>query len=580
MNRRGKSSGRGHSGDPRKRAPRQPPGRRPEPPEQDLVNDIDQALADPHPLGMLALASSLAAALDPKIATEASDGPSGLPPVAELVDMLAGGGQPQTEALAWVLAHLTLEELPRARVLRSLDSTRLPPWMSELAHTKVSGAWQTLDTLKDGSNICLGVEIGDVDLTVVTFLDFNNEGAVKDGFVVPESLAAFQQTFTRLAPSAGLEFSELSVADARTQIEEGLEAARTYWPPFESDTWPQLRPFLEFVLQRCPSDGELMAMPQWDRERATEAVIDFFGSAVGRPLMRDRDQIQLLGSWMDFATTNGYGDPLLISGSKIEIFLLDWVQERLATSRTALAKLPRLLAVFVPYAHQQRGLGPGETASTLATLAQVTPDFLAGVERFGAPPDAAGADVDIEQLYLELYAEEVGGLAEFERLDHRPLPAEELMLDAVPEDLHHRLRTIDSILADRGQVLGDPEVITAVRRLTHDIAVADPEVFRRRAKDLNTAAALCYLVARANHLVGPGAATRADRFLGHFGVTSVSTRAESLRAAVVSRTDESRTGLENARYLTSTYRQALINRWSAHQAQLREALAAHRSGGG
>ena len=38
---------------------------------------------------------------------------------------------------------------------------------------------------------------------------------------------------------------------------------------------------------------------------------------------------------------------------------------------------------------------------------------------------------------------------------------------------------------------------------------ADPEVFRRRAKEMNTAAALGYLVARANRLIGPDAAIRA-----------------------------------------------------------------------
>lgn len=566
MTRRGKSSGRGRSGDPRKQAPRQPNlGRRtPADPGPDLVGGIAEALADPHPLAMLTLASSLAAALDPMIETEEIAGPTVLPSAVDLVSMLADGGQPQTAALAWVLAHLALDDLARARVLRSLDRTQLPPWMPQLVHTDVYGAWQTMDTLRDGSNICFGVRIGDFDLTVVVYLDFNNEGAVKDAFVAPQSLTEFQQTWQRLAPPVGVEAHELALADARAQVEEGLWTGQGFWPPFESDTWPQLRPFLEFVLQRCPPDGESMESPRWDGRQATEAVTQFFASPEGRPLMRDRDLPALLGAWMNFALTTGYGDPMLISGSKIEIFLLDWVADQVDAN--GVEKLPGLLEAFVPYGHAQRGIGPGETALTLQTLATVTPAYLLQLDASVAVQPWGSADP--HRLVRDMYAEEVGGSAELHGLDDRPLPAEELDLDGVADDLHHRLRVIDTIATDKCRLLGDPEVITAVRRLTHDIAVADPDVFRRRAKDLNTAAALCWLVARANDQIGPNAALRTDQFLAQFGVKSVSTRAGTLRAAVGGRSRYNMSALGSARYLTGGYRRVLIDTSRAHLAEV------------
>lgn len=566
MTPRGKSAGR--SGDPRKRGPRKPAGHQHEPENDGLTVDIDAALADPHPLSMLALASGLAAILDPRI-PKGPAGPAGteLPPIADFVTMLVAGEQPQTDALAWVLAHLVLDDLRRSKTLRGVDRTRLPAWLLQLGSAEVYAAWQTIDLLRDGSNIALGVRLGGFDLTVVTFIDLNNAGALKDGFVVPESLAAFQQTWASAAPPEGMESIDLTLADARAQVEHAIQQGHQFWPPFESDSWPQMQPMLEWLLGRCPPGGRVMVGPGWTDADTDRVMSDFITGPEGGRFADDPDHTVLLRTWLDFGRYHGFGDPLLASGSKIEIFLLDWVLDHLDASDAALAKLPELLEAFVPAGHRQRGVSATETAGALATLRQVGADFVkqlvSGGQVFNLPrlPDGRPA---VSALVRRMLAAEVGGPEQLANLDATPLPTEDLELDDLPADLHERLRTIDAASTEACRTFFDDEVRTAVRRLTHDIALADPQVFRRRAKDVNTAATLCWMIARENDLLGPYRRVESRRLLDHFEVASVSSRATTLRTALLGSTGRGwGQPLRTPRYLLGSYRALLIARRDA-----------------
>ncbi len=56
------------------------------------MEQVAQALADPHPLSMLNLAGGLAVALDPTIPSADPTDPAELPPAADFVNMLTEGG--------------------------------------------------------------------------------------------------------------------------------------------------------------------------------------------------------------------------------------------------------------------------------------------------------------------------------------------------------------------------------------------------------------------------------------------------------------------------------------------------------
>lgn len=141
---------------------------------------------------------------------------------------------------------------------------------------------------------------------------------------------------------------------------------------------------------------------------------------------------------------------------------------------------------------------------------------------------------DFDAMALDRLAAEVGGDHVLDALDDAPIPDEPfdwtgIADDVVPivgEILAHVDRCCDDLL--------DLEYRTACRRLLARAAVGDPRVFRRKAKSETAAAAIVWIVGRANQIFeGPQRLMLASRVADYLGVKgSASGRAESmLRAA-------------------------------------------------
>ena len=83
-------------------------------------------------------------------------------------------------------------------------------------------------------------------------------------------------------------------------------------------------------------------------------------------------------------------------------------------------------------------------------------------------------------------------------------------------------------------------------------------IFRRRSRDETAAAALCWLVARANGALSYFGRVQSQDLMAHFGLTgSPSQRAVPMRAAI-GRPPYENKGLGSPRYLTSNRRHWLI----------------------
>ena len=106
-------------------------------------------------------------------------------------------------------------------------------------------------------------------------------------------------------------------------------------------------------------------------------------------------------------------------------------------------------------------------------------------------------------------------------------------------------------------------VVTACRRLLADVAAGDPEIFRRRGKAEMTAAAVCWIVGKANALFDPTAAgvtMQVKQLMAHFGVASASQRSGMLLRAIGVEPDNRYVvmNLGTSRYLTGERRSAIV----------------------
>jgi hypothetical protein len=281
--------------------------------------------------------------------------------------MFLDSDDPDLVVFAWATARLLADDSLMTETDAAVDPEWLPEWLPALADAQVVSAWQTTDPLRDSTDIVLSVRIGDADLSIVGLLDLNAQGAIKDAFAVPVPLADVQAALGA-QPRTGMSDRELSLADARAWLTQAIAAGSRVEPPFQTDTWPQLRALLEWALRLLPAGGDGWDRPVWSRAEVTELVDEFAASSSGVVLADPADRAVLVDALVTL-DRESYGDPRLLSAVKIEMGL-EWVwPTALHHDLDRLLGLPDSLGPYVRWTHAQRGIPAQDTDEALAAIA-------------------------------------------------------------------------------------------------------------------------------------------------------------------------------------------------------------------
>ncbi|MFT4165990.1 MAG: hypothetical protein QM650_12185 [Microlunatus sp.] len=366
------------SGDPRKRAAEDAGARGSAFAETtpELEDQITVALDSGHPYSIVMLASSLIASLE----SADQEAPAyGLPEPAEFVRMFLDSGDAEMIVFAWVIAQLLPDEGLKAEVGLAAEELSLPEWLSPLPDAEVAGAWQATDPLRDTTDLVLTVRIGQAEdpetteLSVISLIDFNADGAVKDAFVVPASLASVRAALTGEG-RAGMDSRDLPPADVRAWLSGGIAAGRQITPPFESDTWPQVRPLLEWALRLCPPGGQ-----GWERRPWTVAeiagLVEAFAAAPEGATVADPAAREVLVDALSVLGRETYGDPRLLSAVTLEMGLGHLWATAVHHEPDRLLALPEALGPFVRWTHSQLGIAADDTDEALAVIAHRRAEF-------------------------------------------------------------------------------------------------------------------------------------------------------------------------------------------------------------
>ncbi|MHB8335467.1 MAG: DUF6398 domain-containing protein [Acidimicrobiales bacterium] len=539
-------------------------GRSDEPP---LLADIRRKLASDDPLDLLALASSLIAALDAR-----RDDPferarnAGTPrlTLAEFTDSFIHTDRVEASAMLALLAVLADDDLLRARARRELARRdhRLPPWLAALGEATVNSTVVMSHVLGDGDNVMVGIAVpGGYQLTFVVYIDHNLGTVVKDAYPVADSLEHVVSLMADTGDDPDLTFSDLNLADARERISAAIERGAMTYPPFETDTWPACRPLVEWVARLLPSGGTGYVRPTWDEDATRDLAERFFASPYGADLA-DHDHRNLLGNVLWFATDYGPGDPLRWSSVAVEILLLDWLPRKVMAETSYLALAPELLRAYVKFCHAERGIRASLTDETLEAVDRYEPEYL---ELIASPhPQGPAAllaaagfldDVDDEDLedledaedYLDyatialaMLLDVVGGPEALLALDDEPLPDRAFSWTGIAPDIVERVTEIlalcDRFCTDKLDV----EYRSACRVFLERAARGDPAVFRRKASSYTAAAAVCWTIGKVNDLFTPRGMRVMD-LTAYFAISQggVSQRADTfIRAAGYERGDD------------------------------------------
>ena len=272
----------------------------------------------------------------------------------------------------------------------------------------------------------------------------------------------------------------------------------------------------------------------------------------------------------------GTGDPLRWTPVNAEILLMQWLPELAGRTDLPLLRMPKVLRSWVPWCHERRGVLASNTVETLASVDHFEPAYYAIIdnsERIARKQriidvlqgEDLGDDERLADIMLEAVDDAVGGREATLSLDDDPLPDEPFDWSKIPEDVHDRVAEVLRLSeAFCDQVL-DTEHRTAVRRLLARAAATDPAIFRRKGSHVRAAAAVCWVVCRANETIGRDGygPLQSQELLEWFGLTgSVSQRAEVFLKAIGVNPHDQWGGMDlgSVDYLVSQQRSALIDR--------------------
>jgi hypothetical protein len=517
-------------------------------PDQPLMQGLRRALRSDEPLDFLAIVSGLLEATDPRSRDPFASGEERASR-DDLVESFVGTSYAETSAALTTMRAMIATEVMAARIGRELVTRRhpLPEWLSGLDRARLDPqVWLMTHVLGDGDNYLLGVTLrSGHSVSAVVYVDHNLGTVVKDAFVVPQALSHLTDVMSSTVIDPDQSISLVDAATARAAIEEAIETGARLYPPLESDSWPMCRPMVEWMVRMLPGGAAPPARADW-AEADVRALADRFFDSTYAAGLDGPDLRGLLDSVLWFGTDYGPGDPLRWSPVNVEMLLADWFPRKIVAEASYLSQLPDLLRAFIRYCHHVRGIRPALTTQTLAAVDEWEPDYqrvirsarlqgpaalLAGLPQFAVDKD--GDDLSVEEIMLEGLDRTVGGRMQLMALDDVPLPDEAFEWAGVAQDIRPVLLEVldacDRVAAD----LLDIEHRTAMRRFLSRAAVGDPAAFRRKASPLRAAAAVAWVVCRANDTVGGyGSGLSVQDLLASFGVTgSVSQRAEPLLRA-------------------------------------------------
>lgn len=567
---------------------------------QELFDELDAALADPHPMSLLCFVSSMLRFADPREhrgIESRRPKPEEQLTVGELVNSFVQVNQPESTALLAAMAPMVSDDLTTARIRRELAqrSHPLPSSLTSVDGAAVHRAVELVHVLGDGDNLLLGVRFpGGTEMTVVVYIDHNLGTVVKDAFVMPQGLDEAIALMKRFQADPDTTWRDVPLGDARVRTTEAVEVSAIMFPPLESDTWPGCRALVEWLVRGMPADGTGYQRPEWSNDALTALTDRFLASPFGAGLDGVAHR-KLLDSILRFGTDYGPGDPLRWSPVSVEILLVDWIPRKIVAETRDLAVAPQVLRAFIRFSHYERGIRKALTTETLVAVDRWEPDYQRAIDSPRLQGAAALAerarlwfqddddwddedddwdddwgdddwdddlsDFDYATLVLDSLAIAVGGVEALDALDVSPLPEEPLNLDGIEDDIRDTVGAIAGLTDRCCDAIFTAEHRTACRRFLALVARSEPEIFRRRARNETAAVAVCWIIAKANISIGSPPLVYAKDLMAHFGLTGGASRAAGMLRAVGLGAAYAYlpTGL-GGEYLTSSRRKTIVER--------------------
>jgi hypothetical protein len=264
-----------------------------------------------------------------------------------------------------------------------------PGWAEHLGAVTPAECYVNPDDLGDTDEIiCVFSYAGEEPHALVSVIDYNADGMIKDGWVtsrVGKLLDHCREASSQRGAQGKYAFRQVDASQARRMLEAALTVTDTVNDPAVSESFPSYHAFIRARIRALPpfrgrslsatlsSTGPLNSAPNgrrqaWSKDRRAMLAAEFLASDEAEELSDRGSASHCADRIIDYGCDKDFGRPLRMSPTKVEAFLLGWLPRKVMLSFAEQDAMPHVLAVWVRWAGRRRGLSEAAITDSLEAV--------------------------------------------------------------------------------------------------------------------------------------------------------------------------------------------------------------------
>jgi hypothetical protein len=256
-----------------------------------------------------------------------------------------------------------------------------PGWAEHLGAVTPAECYVNPDELGDTDEvICVFSYAGEDPHALVTVVDYNADGMIKDGWVtsrVGKLLDHCREASSQReakGPEGRNAFRQVDAGQARHMLETALTVTDAAAHPVVSESFPSYHAFIRARIRALPPyrGRSLSATGErrhaWSRDRRAMLAAEFLASDEAEDLSDRGSASHCADRIIDYGCDKDFGRPLRMSPTKVETFLLGWLPRKVMLSFAEQDAMPHVLAAWVRWAGRRRGLTEVVITDTLEAV--------------------------------------------------------------------------------------------------------------------------------------------------------------------------------------------------------------------
>ena len=307
-----------------------------------------------------------------------------------LVDYAATQRSPAALALLSGIALLGTPrqavKAERAAILLMDEGVPCPHWASHMGEVTPAECYVNPDIFGDQDEvICVFSYKGEESHALVSVIDYNNGGMIRDGWVTSRvaKLLTHCRTAAEARGTSGKQgFHEVDAPAARRMLESALRITDSdRFVAGVSESFPSYHAFIRSRVRALPpyrgrgpagatgATGATGAQRRiWSRDRRAMLAAEFLSSDEAEDLSDRGAASHCADRIIDYGCDHDFGRPERVSPTKVQTFLLSWLPRKVMLSFAEQDAMPHVLAAWVRWTGRRRSLADLMINETLETV--------------------------------------------------------------------------------------------------------------------------------------------------------------------------------------------------------------------